>query len=100
MRIPFEQAVYGSFPFWKRGYGVLTHSAGCRPEWLAELRSVCQRYGEPPSGAAQSAGFFALPLECGPWLIAGIHSLGFDDLGRPGALGFHALFVNRWAYRL
>ena len=52
MRIPFEQAVYGSFPFWNRGYGVLTHSQGCRPEWLAELRNVCQRYGEPPTGAA------------------------------------------------
>jgi hypothetical protein len=100
MRIPFEQAVYGSFAFWNRGYGVLTHSAGCRPQWLAELRSVCQRYGEPPTGAARSDGFFALPLECGPWLIAGAHSLGFDDLGRPGALAFHAVFVSRWAYCL
>jgi hypothetical protein len=99
MRIPFEQAVYGSFAFWNRGYGVLAHSAGCRPEWLAELRSVCQRFGEPPTGAAP-AGFFALPLKCGPWLIAGVRSLGCDDLGRPGALAFHALFVGRWAFRL
>jgi hypothetical protein len=99
MRIPFEQAVYGSFAFWNRGYGVLTHSAGCRPEWLRELRTVCQRYGEPPTGAA-AAGFFALPLKCGPWLIAGVRSLGCDDLGRPGALAFHALFVGRWAFRL
>ena len=38
-----EQAVYGSFPFWRRGYGVLARSAGCRAEWLAELRIVCQR---------------------------------------------------------
>ena len=50
MTIRFEQAVYGSFPFWNRGYGVLAHSTGCRPEWLAELRDVCQRYGEPPTG--------------------------------------------------
>ena len=49
MTLHFEQAVYGSFPFWNRGYGVLAHSAGCRPEWLAELRHVCQRYGEPPA---------------------------------------------------
>jgi len=100
MRIPFEQAVYGSFTFWNRGYGVLAHSAGCRPEWLAELRNVCQRYGEPPTAATRSGGFFALPLASGPWLIAGVHSHGCDDLGRPGAMAFHALFVGRWAYRL
>jgi hypothetical protein len=100
MRIPFEQAVYGSFPFWNRGYGVLAHSQGCRPEWLAELRSVCRRYGEPPTGATASGGFFALRLECGTWLIAGVQSHGCDDLGRPGAMAFHALFVGRWAYRL
>jgi hypothetical protein len=100
MRISFEQAVYGSFAFWNRGYGVLAHSAGCRPEWLAELRDVCQRYGEPPTGAAASGGFFALPLKSGPWLIAGVRCHGCDDLGRPGALAFHALFVGKWAYRL
>jgi hypothetical protein len=99
MTLHFEQAVYGSFPFWNRGYGVLTHSEGCRPEWLAELRNVCQRYGEPPTAAAQSGSLFALPLPSGPWLIAGVHSQGCDDLGRPGALAFHALFVGRWAYR-
>jgi hypothetical protein len=100
MRIRFEQAVYGSFPFWNRGYGVLAHSQGCRPEWLAELRTVCQRYGEPSTGATPSGGFFALRLQCGPWLFAGVRSLGCDDLGRPGAMSFHALFVGRWAYRL
>ena len=50
VKVRFEQAVYGSFPFWHRGYAVLAHSAGCRPEWLAELRTVCQRCGEPPAG--------------------------------------------------
>ena len=100
MRIWFEQAVYGSFAFWNRGYGVLAHSGGCRPEWLAELRAVCKRYGEPPTGATASGGFFALPLKCGPWLIAGVRSHGCDDLGRPGAMAFHALFVGRWAFRL
>ncbi len=99
MTLHFEQAVYGSFPFWNRGYGVLAHSAGCRPEWLAELRYVCQRYGEPPAHTAHSGGFFALPLESGPWLIAGVCPQGSDDLGRPGALAFHALFVGRWSYR-
>ena len=98
MRIWFEQAVYGSFPFWNRGYGVLAHSPGCRPEWLAELRQRLPALRRASRGAPQSGGFFALPLQSGPWLIAGVHSQGCDDLGRPGALAFHALFVGRWAY--
>jgi hypothetical protein len=96
--VRFEQAVYGSFPFWNRGYGVLARSAGCRPEWLAELRAVCQRYGEPPAGTPNVEGLFALRLQSGPWLVAGVHSQGCDDRGRPGALAFHALFVGRWGY--
>jgi hypothetical protein len=100
MRIRFEQAVYGSFPFWNRGYGVLAHSEGCRPEWLAELRAVCQRYGEPPTGATRVDSLIALRLQSGPWLVAGVHSQGTDDRGRPGALAFHALFLGRWAYCL
>jgi hypothetical protein len=95
----FEQAVYGSFAFWNRGYAVLARSAGCRPEWLAELRTVCQRYGEPPSGAAEANSLFALRLKSGPWMIVGVHPQGHDDQDRPGALAFHALFVGRWVYR-
>ncbi len=94
----FEQAVYGSFPFWNRGYGVLAHSPGCRSEWLAELRTVCQRYGEPPAGATHVDAVFALRLQSGPWLVAGVHSQGCDDRGRPGALAFHALFASRIVY--
>jgi hypothetical protein len=96
--VRFEQAVYGSFPFWNRGYAVLAHSPGCRPEWLAELRTVCQRFGEPPAGTPHVDGLFALRLQSGPWLVAGVHSQGCDDRGRPGALAFHALFVGRFAY--
>jgi hypothetical protein len=99
LQVRFEQAVYGSFSFWNRGYSVLARSAGCRPEWLAELRSVCQRYGEPPAGAPEADGLFALPLASGPWMIAGVYPQGYDDQDRPGALAFHALFVGRWAYR-
>jgi hypothetical protein len=99
VKIRFEQAVYGSFPFWRRGYAVLSQSVGCRPEWLAELRTVCQRYGEPPAGAIEADSLFALRLRCGPWLIVGVHPQGCDDQDRPGALAFHALFVGRWAYR-
>lgn len=94
-----EQAVYGSFPFWHRGYAVLAHSAGCRPEWLAGLRSACQRCGEPPAGLLPAASLFALRLESGPWMIVGVHPQGCDDRGRPGALAFHAVFVNPWIYR-
>jgi hypothetical protein len=99
VHVRFEQAVYGSFPFWDRGYGVLAHSAGCRIAWLSELRTICQHYGEPPAAAPEADGLFALPLKSGPWTIVGVHHLGNDDHDRPGALAFHALFVTRWAYR-
>jgi hypothetical protein len=95
----FEQAVYGSFGFWRRGYAVLSQSAGCRPEWLTEMRSVCQRCGEPPAGAVVADSLFALRLKCGPWMIAGVYPQGCDDQGRPGAFAFHALFASPWAYR-
>jgi hypothetical protein len=97
--IPYEQAVYGSFPFWDRGYAVLAHSPGCRAEWLAELKGVCQRYGERPSSALDAAGLFALRLSSGPWVVIGPRPQGSDDRGRPGALAFHAIFLNARAYR-
>jgi hypothetical protein len=99
VKFPFQQAVYGSFPFWNRGYAVLTQSAGCRPEWLAEMRRICQRYGEPSPGASSRESLFALRLKCGPWMIVGAHLSGTDDHDRPGALAFHALFISRFAYR-
>lgn len=96
--ITFEQAVYGSFPFWHRGYAVLARSAGCRDEWLAALKLAAQRYGEPPTGVDPRACLFALPLPRGPWMIVGVCPQGCDDQGRPGALAFHGLFVGRWSY--
>ena len=53
VRVRFEQAVYGSFAFWDRGYALLAHSPGCRPEWLADFLAACQRFGEPPGGSAR-----------------------------------------------
>ena len=50
--VTFEQAVYGSFPFWDRGYDVLAQSPGCRAEWLADFRAACQSFGERPPGVA------------------------------------------------
>src|SRR5258707_6663213 len=97
--IRYEQAVYGSFAFWDKGYAVLAQSPGCRPEWLAELRAACQRFGERPGGVAAVGGLFALRLASGPWMIVGAGSPGSDDRGRPGALAFHALFVSPRDYR-
>jgi hypothetical protein len=99
--IRYEQAVYGSFPFWDKGYAVLAQSAGCRPEWISELRTACQRFGERPRAVAEAEvrGLFALRLASGPWMIAGVGSPGRDDHGRPGALAFHALFLSPREYR-
>lgn len=97
--VRYEQAVYGSFPFWGRGYAVLARSAGCRGEWLDALRLAGQRFGERPAGVAEQACMFALSLQGGPWMIVGVFPQGNDDQGRPGALAFHGLFVGRWAYR-
>jgi hypothetical protein len=98
INLRYEQAVYGSFPFWNRGYAILARSAGCQPEWLAVLKSACQRYGEKPAGVADADGFFATRIERGPWVIVGVSPQGDDDTGRPGALAFHALFVGPWTY--
>jgi hypothetical protein len=98
VKVRFEQAVYGSFPFWHRGYDVLARSAGCRAEWLAALKAACQRYGERPAGAVDSEAIFAMRLDRGPWMIVGVSPQGWDDQGRPGALAFHALFVDHWRY--
>jgi hypothetical protein len=99
----YEQAVYGSFPFWDKGYAILAHSPGCRPEWLAGLRGACQRFGERPAGMAGEpvCALFAMRLQDGrgPWMIVGVGSTGNDDRGRPGALAFHALFVSPRDYR-
>jgi hypothetical protein len=100
LKVRFEQAVYGSFPFWHRGYAVLARSARCHPGWLAEVKTICQRFGEPPAGWSPAQSLFALRLDSGPWTIVNVHPHGSDDRGRPGALAFHALFVNPWAYRL
>ncbi len=97
-KVRIEQAVYGSFSFWRRGYAVLASSAGCRREWLAELRMASQRLGEPPAGAIEADSLFALRIKGGPWMIVGVFPQGRDDEDRPGALAFHALFVSHFAY--
>lgn len=97
--IRYEQAVYGSFPFWKRGYAVLGRSDGCLPEWLDAMRHACQRLGERPSGIESFRSHFARPLGRAHWMVVRADSLGRDDQDRPGATAFHALFVTAWSYR-
>lgn len=96
--ILLEQAVYGSFAFWDRGYAFLSHSAGCRAEWLKELSGACQRFGERPPGAAEVVSTLALRLPSGVWAIVQAQPQGADDRGRPGAMAFHAIFVGHRDY--
>lgn len=98
--IGYEQAVYGSFPFWSRGYAVLTASEGCPASWRDAMKRACGRFGERPARVEPFRSVFALPLDHSAWMIVQVDSLGCDDQGRPGALAFHALFVSSWSYRL
>ena len=97
----FEQAAYGSFPFREGGYGPLAHSPGCRAETLDSFHAACRAFGQPPPGSGDLAGtMLAMPIgRRGPWMIVGVHSLGSDDRGRPDALAFHGLFVERREFR-
>lgn len=124
--IVVEQMVYGSFPFWDRGYAVLARSPGCRPEWESSLKTACQRFGEIPLGLVLTSrtrpapdqptadplstntsetqplglGLFATRApDGGPWMIVGVSTHGVDDHGRPGALVFHGLFLPARDYR-
>ena len=100
-RCRFEQAAYGSFPFREGGYGPLAHSPGCRADSLDAFHAACRAIGQPPPGSGDLAGtMLAMPIgRRGPWMIVGVHSLGSDDRGRPDALAFHALFVERREFR-
>ncbi|WP_337176804.1 hypothetical protein [Paludisphaera sp.] len=97
--IGYEQAVYGSFPFWSRGYALLAASAGCPPAWRDAMKRACARFGERPAGVESFRSVFALPIDRSAWMVVRVDSLGRDDQGRPGALAFHALFVSPWSYR-
>jgi hypothetical protein len=97
--IGYEQAVYGSFPFWSRGYAVLAASEGCPPTWRDAMKRACARFGERPAGVGAFQSVFALSVDRSAWMVVQVDSLGCDDQGRPGALAFHALFVSPWSYR-
>jgi hypothetical protein len=99
MEIHLEQLVYGSFPFWDRGYDVLARSPGCRADCVAEVLAACRRFGDAPSGVTPAPALFSLALPSGPRAIVGVEPQGADDRGRPGALAFHALLVEPGDYR-
>ena len=61
MDILLEQLVYGSFPFWDRGYDVLARSPGCRADWVADVLSACRKFGEAPTGVTPCPALFAAP---------------------------------------
>ncbi|RUL88487.1 hypothetical protein [Tautonia sociabilis] len=92
--IGFEQAVYGSFPFWHRGYDLLGRSPGCRPEWVAGMKEACQRLGERRRGESPPGGLVSRWLADGCWMVLRPFSPGSDDVGRPDAVAFHALFLQ------
>jgi hypothetical protein len=98
-RLPFEHAVYGSFPFWDKGYAILAHSPGCRADWLSDFETVCRKYGEPTRDASAAGAVFSTRLASGPWLIVRVDPQGNDDHGRPGALAFHGFFVASRDFR-
>ncbi len=96
VRVRYEQAVYGSFPFWDKGYAILARSPGCRDEWIDEFRRICGLMGEKHTGAIDAASFFSTELgDRGPRIAALAFPTGNDDQGRPGAVAFHALFLDR-----
>lgn len=92
--VRYEQAVYGSFPFWDKGYATLAQSPGVKPQWLIEFRAACQKFGERPASITEPPqALFCMRIASGPFLIVGVGSPGNDDQGRPGALCFHGLFL-------
>jgi len=101
VRIACEQADYGSFPFWDKGYAVLARSENCRDEWLSDFSHLCQSLGQPPGEAAPLVNklILAKKLPSGPWLVCQGSAQGCDDRGRPGAWAFHGLFVSGRDYR-
>ncbi|MCY2933044.1 MAG: hypothetical protein NT172_02660 [Planctomycetota bacterium] len=101
MTIHYQQAIYGAFPFWDKGYAILARSEGCRDEWVSDFTHICQSLGQPPSEASPAFDqlIMAKKLPSGPWLVAMGFAQGCDDRGRPGAWAFHGIFLTGHDYR-
>ncbi len=101
--VRYEQAVYGSFPFWHRGLRPAGALAGLpagvagRPSGRPASGTASRRAGDADAAAG---ALFALRLpDRGPWMVVGVCPQGADDHGRPGALAFHGLFVEPREFR-
>lgn len=101
LTIECEQAIYGSFPFWDKGYALLAASPGCQPGWIDAFIKLCRSLGQPPGEASPDIDslLFTAPVAPGRWVIALGSAQGCDDRGRPGAWAFHALFLSHADYR-
>jgi hypothetical protein len=99
--ILFQQAIYGTFPFWDKGYAVLARSEGCHDDWITDFTHLCQSLGQPPSEAKPEVDHLILAkkLPSGPWVLAMGSAQGCDDRGRPGAWAFHGIFLSGREYR-
>lgn len=73
------------------GYTLAAQSAGVRPEWQAELASLCEKFAGPLAGADATAAVFARPLGRAHVAIAQVGG----EAGRP-ALWF--LVASRRIY--
>ena len=92
--LAYEQAIYGSFPFWNRGYDVLGRSPLCQTKWLICMKETCQLLGERFRDAAPPGGLVSRWLEDGTWLLIHPYCSGSDDLGRPDTVAFHGVFLT------
>jgi hypothetical protein len=90
-----EQAVYGSFDFWDRGYALLGRSPGLSESDTRAFIDRCRTLGEPSRRSHAWRAFFSQRLgPRSPWLVACAWSPGRDDRGRPDALAFHGIFIH------
>jgi hypothetical protein len=96
VHVALPNAVYGSR---QGGYGIAARSTGCRESWLADLARTCEQFGERPGGTSAHGALLARPTADAAWIIARVDEVGSDELGRPGALSFHATFVGARDYR-
>jgi hypothetical protein len=95
--IHVEQAIYGAFD--GGGYRFVARSPGFREDWLEPAQRLCTGFGERPAGIACPAAVFARALDRQHVAIVQVADQGIDDAGRPGALGFYVMVLQRAAYR-
>ncbi|MCS6850037.1 MAG: hypothetical protein NZ700_02570 [Gemmataceae bacterium] len=95
--ITLEQALYGNTD--RGGYRFLACSPGFRDDWRPLAERLCAGFGERPPGVACPAAVFAASLGKSHVAVVQVADRGWDDAGRPGALGFHILVLSRADYQ-